>query len=110
MARVDIKAILGNPTMRRVIITRCIIATQAREGITTTLEQAEVAYDRIQGGKTMHGLHYIVRMNKAVHATDDYYVSVCGTKGRATRMTTDDRRVTCKRCKRALEAQKEGQK
>src|SRR4051794_20336466 len=46
--RVDIKTILTDPKQRRELVIRCIIATQAREGITTTREQAEYAYDRVQ--------------------------------------------------------------
>lgn len=51
--RVNIKKILADPHQRRELMVRCIIATQAREGITTTREQAERAYDKVQGGK--HG-------------------------------------------------------
>lgn len=46
--RVDLKKILSDPDLRRELFVGCIIATQAREGITTTREQAERAYDRIQ--------------------------------------------------------------
>lgn len=46
--RVDIRAILANPTQRRDLMIRCIIAIQAREGITTTPEQAAAAYDKVQ--------------------------------------------------------------
>lgn len=45
--RVDLKAILLDPVQRRVLMVRCIIATQAREGIVTTQEQAEAAYDKV---------------------------------------------------------------
>jgi hypothetical protein len=45
--RVDIKAILANPVTRRRLMVRNIIAIQAREGITTTQEQAEAAYDKV---------------------------------------------------------------
>lgn len=48
MKRVDIKAILRNPVQRRDLMIRCIIAIQAREGITTTPEQAARAYDLVQ--------------------------------------------------------------
>ena len=47
MPRVDIKKILANPDLRRKIMVSTIIATQAREGIETTKEQAEQAYDKI---------------------------------------------------------------
>lgn len=43
--RVDIRAILRDPVQRRRLLVNAIIATQAREGITTTREQAEAAYD-----------------------------------------------------------------
>jgi hypothetical protein len=49
--RVDIKAILRDPVKRRELMVRCIIATQAREGITTSREQAEAAYDKIAAEK-----------------------------------------------------------
>jgi len=48
MTRVDIKAILRCPQLRRELSITTIIATQAREGITTTREQAEHAYDVVQ--------------------------------------------------------------
>jgi hypothetical protein len=48
MNRVDIKAILRDPVQRRELCVTTIIATQAREGITTTRAQAEAAYDAIQ--------------------------------------------------------------
>jgi hypothetical protein len=51
MKRVDIKAILGDPAKRRELMVRTIIATQAREGITTSRAQAEAAYDKVQGEK-----------------------------------------------------------
>mgnify|MGYP006919328923 CR=1 FL=1 len=45
--RVDIKAILADPVQRKEMMVRTIIAIQAREGIMTTLEQAEAAYDKV---------------------------------------------------------------
>ena len=33
---------------RRELLARVIVATQAREGITTTMDQARAAYDKIQ--------------------------------------------------------------
>lgn len=44
--RVNLKAILANPKQRKELMVRTIIATQAREGIVTTREQAEAAYDK----------------------------------------------------------------
>lgn len=46
--RPSIKEILSDPVQRRELMIRVIIATQAREGITTTREQAEAAYDKVQ--------------------------------------------------------------
>jgi hypothetical protein len=46
--RVNIRAILRDPRQRRELMVRCIIATQAREGIETTREKAEAAYDKVQ--------------------------------------------------------------
>jgi hypothetical protein len=51
MKRVDIKAILRDPAKRRELTVLTIIATQAREGITTSRAQAEAAYDKVQGEK-----------------------------------------------------------
>lgn len=49
--RVDIKAILRDPYKRRELMVETIIATQAHEGITTTREQAEAAYDKVEWEK-----------------------------------------------------------
>lgn len=46
--RVDIRSILANPRLRRELMVRVIIATQAREGIITTRAQAEAAYDAVR--------------------------------------------------------------
>jgi len=46
--RVNIKAILADPAKRRELMVRAIISTQAVEGIVTTREQAEHAYDTVQ--------------------------------------------------------------
>jgi hypothetical protein len=48
--RVDIKVILKDPKLRREMMVKTIIATQAREGIVTTVEQAERAYDKVRKG------------------------------------------------------------
>ena len=48
MTRVDIRAILQDPAQRRRLFIGCLIATQAREGIETSQEQAEAAYDAVQ--------------------------------------------------------------
>jgi len=46
--RIDIHKILDNQILRRELMVRTIQATQAREGIETTREQAEHAYDKIK--------------------------------------------------------------
>ena len=46
--RVNLRAILADPLLRRQLLVPVIIATQAREGISTTREQAEAAYDKVQ--------------------------------------------------------------
>ena len=43
--RVDVKGILADPKKRRKLMTGVISATQARESIETTQEQADDAYD-----------------------------------------------------------------
>ena len=51
MKRIDVKAILRDPSLRRELMVANLIATQAREGIVTTREQAETAYDKVQNEK-----------------------------------------------------------
>ena len=46
MTRVPIKEIMKDPVKRKKIMIRTIIAIQAREGITTSYEQAEAAYNK----------------------------------------------------------------
>jgi len=46
MKRVNIKQILADPEKRKRLCVDTIIATQAREGITTSREQAEAAYEK----------------------------------------------------------------
>ena len=46
--RVDVRALLADPVLRRRLLVSVIIATQAREGVTTTLAQAQAAYDHVQ--------------------------------------------------------------
>jgi hypothetical protein len=48
MHRVNVRQILKDPALRRKLMVSCIIAIQAREGIVTTVKQAEAAYDRIK--------------------------------------------------------------
>ena len=49
--RVDIRAILADAKTRRRLLVGAAIAIQAREGIDTTREQMEAAYDRVQSEK-----------------------------------------------------------
>lgn len=46
--RVDVRSILLDPVKRRELMVRSLMAIQHREGIMTTREQAEQAYDRVQ--------------------------------------------------------------
>jgi FtsZ-interacting cell division protein ZipA len=48
MKRVDIKSILQDPAKRKQLFVDTLIAIQAREGIETSQEQAEQAYEKIQ--------------------------------------------------------------
>ena len=49
--RLELHKILEDPELRRELMVRCIISAQAREGITTTREQAEAAYDKVRKEK-----------------------------------------------------------
>ena len=49
--RVNVKAILADPDLRRKLMVRTVQATQAREGIETTTEQAERAYYVVTEGE-----------------------------------------------------------
>ena len=49
--RVSVKAILADPDLRRKLMVRTIQASQAREGIETTTEQAERAYYVVTEGE-----------------------------------------------------------
>lgn len=48
MTRLSILKILSDPPKRKALIVSTIIAIQAREGIETTQEQAEAAYEKVQ--------------------------------------------------------------
>ncbi len=48
MKRINVKAILVDFVLRRKLMVSTIQATQAREGIDTTKEQAEYAYDKVR--------------------------------------------------------------
>lgn len=49
--RWNIRAILADPKLRKELMIRSIITIQAREGIITTREQAERAYDKVMLGE-----------------------------------------------------------
>ena len=53
MKRIDIKKLLSNPTQRKELFTRVIVATQAREGILTSESQAIVAYEKVQNSSRL---------------------------------------------------------
>src|SRR6266481_5838414 len=50
-ARVNVKKILADSDLRRKLMVSTIQATQAREGILTTLEQADRAYTVVREGE-----------------------------------------------------------
>jgi len=62
--RVDINKIMADPKLRRKLMIGTIVATQAREGIDTTEEQAGAAYDKVTRSwnglceANKHGLDY----------------------------------------------------
>jgi len=45
--RVNIRAILSDPDLRRELMVTTLIATQARERIVTTRDQALLAYEKV---------------------------------------------------------------
>ena len=51
LQRFDMKKILSDPAQRRMMVARGTVATQAREGIDITLEEALESYDRIMKEK-----------------------------------------------------------
>lgn len=51
MSRVDIRAILSDRVQRRELMIPVIQTIQAREGVETTREQAERAYDAVASSK-----------------------------------------------------------
>ena len=55
--RISIKEILHDPVLRREMLVPALQAVQHREGIMTTREQAEAAYDKVMAGRqgTPHG-------------------------------------------------------
>ncbi len=51
--RVDVKGILRDPVTRRDLMTRSVMALQARAGTTTTRDQAAAAVDNVKRRGTM---------------------------------------------------------
>ena len=51
--RVDLERILSVPLMRRELLVNALIALQAREGIVTSREDAERAYDVVMGERAL---------------------------------------------------------
>jgi hypothetical protein len=47
--------ILADPAERRELMSQCIVAGQAREGVTTTMKQARDAYDKVLAKKILEG-------------------------------------------------------
>ena len=79
--RVNVRAMLANPDLRRKLMVRTIQATQAREGIETTAEQAERAYHVVtEGGRaaffSLAGFH-----GKKGHAEEKQKVFVHHLRG-----------------------------
>lgn len=54
LKRYNMKKILADPKMRRELIIQGTIATQAREGIIVTREEAEASYDEVMKEKYEH--------------------------------------------------------
>lgn len=47
LRRVNVRAILADPALRKRLMVAVIVATQSREGIDTSLEQATAAYEKV---------------------------------------------------------------
>lgn len=50
-SRVDVRALLADEHLRQSMIVGVIVATQAREGIDTSVEQATKAYLAVRRGR-----------------------------------------------------------
>lgn len=53
LKRYDMKAIMADRAKRRMLVARGTQATQAREGIDITLEEALVSYDKLEADGTL---------------------------------------------------------
>lgn len=49
--RRDMRRVLADPAVRRMMVARGTVAVQAREGIDITLEEALTSYDRVMAEK-----------------------------------------------------------
>ena len=83
--RVDLKAILRDPEQRKELMVTSLMAAQAREGIETTREQAEEAYDKVQAEDTGEPLtEYFITFKKVVEYEADIRI-LASNKGEAVR-------------------------
>jgi len=64
LKRIDVRAILKVPAKRRRLLVGVIRATQAREGIDTTVAQAQAAYDAVYASKHPAPVNAPRKMNK----------------------------------------------
>ena len=91
--RVNVKAILADPDLRRKLMVRTIQATQAREGIDTTAEQGERAYYVVTEGEraTFFALERS-QATKKEEANRRHEMFVRGLAGELKRIRFDVRR------------------
>lgn len=54
--RVDVRAILKDPVLRKRMLVNAGLAIQHREGVETTREQMDTAYDKVQEERGKRGL------------------------------------------------------
>jgi len=81
--RVDIKSVLRDPVKRRELMVATLIATQAREGVTTTREQAEAAYDKVQEERQRMLISQRFRVTIVCACKADYVVGYGATAAEA---------------------------
>ena len=51
MRRLDVRAILRDPVLRKRLMVQSLITIQAREGRDLAIEEAEAVYDRVQSSE-----------------------------------------------------------
>jgi len=85
--RVNVKAILADPDLRRKLMVSTIQATQAREGIDTTEEQADRAYYIVSEGEKVafFNLEMFRSGKDALDRRRDAFVQAVGGKEKRTR-------------------------